>query len=41
LSHGVDKGPAVGHMLKAAKALWVQSDFSLSKAALLDAVVNR
>ena len=41
LSHGVDKGRAVGQMLEEAKRLWVLSDFILNKTALLDAVVNR
>jgi hypothetical protein len=39
LSHGVDNGPALGQMLKDAETLWVQSDFTLTKAALLDAVL--
>ncbi len=41
LSHGVDNGPALGQMLKGAEALWVQSDFTLTKPALLAAVVTR
>ena len=41
LSHGVDNGPALGHMLKGAEKLWVQSDFTLTKPALLAAVVTR
>ena len=40
LSHGVDNGPAVGQMLKSAETLWVQSDFTLTKPALLAAVVK-
>lgn len=39
LSHGVDNGPALGQMLKDAETLWVQSDFTLTKSALLDAVI--
>jgi len=39
LSHGVDNGPALGQMLKDAEKLWVQSDFTLTKSALLDAVM--
>ena len=41
LSHGVDNGPALGQMLKGAETLWVQSDFTLTKPALLAAVVTR
>jgi hypothetical protein len=41
LSHGVDNGPALGHMLKYAETQWVQSDFTLTKSALLDAVMQR
>jgi len=40
LSHGVDNGPAVGQMLKSAETLWVQSDFTMTKPALLAAVVK-
>ena len=40
LSHGVDNGLPVGHMLKSAETLWVQSDFTLTKPALLAAVVK-
>ena len=40
LSHGVDNGPALGQMLKGAETLWVQSDFTLTKPALLAAVVT-
>ena len=36
LSHGVDKGPTLGHMLKAVEQKWVESDFTLKKPALLD-----
>ena len=39
LSHGVDNGPALGQMLWDAETLWVQSDFTLTKSALLDAVM--
>lgn len=35
LSQGVDKGPALGQMLAAVETRWVQSDFTLSKVALL------
>ena len=41
LSHGVDNGPVLGQMLKGAETLWVQSDFTLTKPALLAAVVTR
>jgi tRNA nucleotidyltransferase/poly(A) polymerase len=40
LSHGVDNGPALGQMLKDAETLWVQSDFTLNKSALLNAVIS-
>ena len=40
LSHGVDKGQAFGQMLKNAETLWVQSDFTMTKSALLAAVVK-
>ena len=40
LSHGVDKGQAVGQMLYDAEKLWVQSDFTMTKSALLTAVVR-
>ena len=40
LSHGVDNGPALGQMLDKAEALWVQSDFTLTKPALLTALVK-
>ena len=36
LSHGVDNGPAIGHMLKAAEDKWVASHFTLQKRALLE-----
>ena len=36
LSHGVDNGPAMGHLLGRAEKLWVASNFTLKKAALLD-----
>ena len=39
LSHGVDNGPALGQMLKQAETLWVRSDFTLTKSALLNAVM--
>ena len=35
LSHGVDKGPALGQMLNTLERLWVQSNFTMSKTALL------
>ncbi|MDC0476592.1 hypothetical protein OAN83_02200 [Alphaproteobacteria bacterium] len=41
LSHGVDNGRALGQMLKDAKVLWAQSDFTLTKSELLDAVIKR
>ncbi len=40
LSHGVDNGPAVGQMLRSAETLWVQSEFAMTKAALIAAVVK-
>ena len=40
LSHGVDNGPAVGQMLRCAETLWVQSEFTMTKSALLAAVVK-
>ena len=40
LSHGVDNGVAVGQMVKSAEALWVQSEFTMTKSALLAAVVK-
>ena len=40
LSHGVDKGEALGQMLRDAERLWVQSDFTMTKSALLSAVVK-
>ena len=40
LSHGVDNGAAVGQMLKRAEALWVESGFTMTKEALLAAVVK-
>ena len=36
LSHGVDKGPRLGEMLRAAEAYWVAQDFVPSKEALID-----
>ena len=36
LSHGVDNGPAIGHMLREAEKRWVSSDFTLEKSALLE-----
>ena len=36
LSHGVDNGLAIGHMLKEAEKRWVSSDFTLEKSALLE-----
>jgi hypothetical protein len=40
LSHGVDNGVAVGQMLESAETLWVQSEFTMTKSALLAAVVK-
>ena len=40
LSHGVDNGRALGQMLITAEALWVRSDFTMTKSALLAAVVK-
>ncbi len=40
LSHGVDNGQALGQMLNNAEALWVKSDFTMTKSALLAAVVK-
>ena len=36
LSHGVDNGPELGHMLEVAERRWVASDFTLGKATLLE-----
>ena len=36
LSHGVDNGPGMGQMLKAAERRWVTSDFTLGKTTLLE-----
>ena len=36
LSHGVDSGPALGQMLRDGEAMWVASNFTLKKSALLD-----
>ena len=41
LSHGVDKGVKVGQMLDTATLMWVKSDFTLCKNALLEAVTKR
>ena len=41
LSHGVDNGPALGQMLKEAESLWIRSDFTLKKSALLSAVLSK
>lgn len=35
LSHGVDKGPAVGEMLREAERIWVAADFEPTKAELV------
>ena len=35
LSHGVDKGPAVGESLARLQTMWVESDFTLSSTELL------
>ena len=40
LSHGVDNGVAVGQMLEIAETLWVKSEFTMTKSALLAAVVK-
>ena len=40
LSHGVDNDRAVGQMLRSAETLWVQSEFTMTKSALVAAVVN-
>ena len=40
LSHGVDNGRALGQMLSTAEALWIQSNFTMTKSALLAAVVK-
>ena len=40
LSHGVDKGQALGQMLYEAEELWVQSDFTMTKSALLAVLVK-
>ena len=40
LSHGVDKGQALGQMLYKAEKLWVESDFTMTKSALLAVVVK-
>ncbi len=36
LSHGVDKGPCLGEMLRAAEAHWVGQDFAPSRQDLID-----
>ncbi len=36
LSHGVDNGVAIGHMLSIAEKRWVKSNFTLGKPALLE-----
>jgi hypothetical protein len=36
LSHGVDNGPELGHMLGSVERRWVASDFTLGKATLLE-----
>ena len=35
LSHGVDKGPVVGEMLREAERIWVAADFGLTKDELV------
>jgi poly(A) polymerase len=40
LSHGVDNGPGLGHMLIDAEARWVASGFRLEKAALLSWLIG-
>lgn len=41
LSHGVDRGPALGEMLRAAEQRWVAHDFTLSRPELLAFVMDR
>ena len=41
LSHGVDNGPVVGHLLRKAKKYWVDSNFLITKSALLDQILKR
>lgn len=41
LSHGVDRGPALGEMLRAAEAHWVAHDFTPSRQDLLAFVTDR
>ena len=36
LSHGVDKGPRLGEMLRAAEAHWVGEGFAPSRQDLID-----
>ena len=36
LSHGVDNGAGLGHMLKITEARWVASNFTMERAELLD-----
>ena len=36
LAHGVDAGPRVGQLLKAAEDWWIERDFAPDRAALLD-----
>ena len=36
LSHGVDKGPRLGEMLRAAETNWVEQDFAPSRQDLID-----
>ena len=40
LSHGVDNGLTIGHMLSVAERQWVASDFTLKKTALLEWLLN-
>ena len=40
LSHGVDNGPSIGQLLEEAERLWVSSNFTLGKAALLDRLIG-
>jgi hypothetical protein len=40
LSHGVDNGRDLGHMLRDAEARWVASGFRLEKAALLSWLIG-
>ena len=41
LSHGVDNGVSVGQMLEVAETLWVQSEFTMTKTALIASVIKQ